>query len=239
MGPRILDSGLELLQFRAVGSGLSKGKNIVVSLKLKKGSLEKVNSLDVLECSSSFSNLGKDTNQQPSMMAKGTIENTGKDPKQILMRINGSKADLVIAKLGFEKSFRVEATRFAGVIWLLWNDDISIDILKVKSQFIHMRIRVAGNITPFLCTAIYASPQHNTRKKLWNNLDVIAADVVEPWLLAGDFNVVLSCEERRGGLRLEIWVVTNLSLLFFNRQSRIWGFRGRYILRAGAIFLNG
>ncbi|MBA0653579.1 hypothetical protein Goklo_020739 [Gossypium klotzschianum] len=59
--------------------------------------------------------------------------------------INGCKADSVIAKLRFENSFRVEAMGFAEGIWLLWNDDIIVDILKEHTLFIHMRIWVDGN----------------------------------------------------------------------------------------------
>ncbi|MBA0770170.1 hypothetical protein Gotri_018838 [Gossypium trilobum] len=58
---------------------------------------------------------------------------------------NGCKADSVIAKVGFENSFRVEAMVFAEGIWLLWNDDIIVDILKVHTLFIHMRIWVDRN----------------------------------------------------------------------------------------------
>ncbi|MBA0637699.1 hypothetical protein Godav_025648 [Gossypium davidsonii] len=61
------------------------------------------------------------------------------------IRINGCKADSVIAKLRFENSFRVEAMGFAEGIWLLWNDDIIVDILKEHTLFIHMRIWVDGN----------------------------------------------------------------------------------------------
>ncbi|MBA0715767.1 hypothetical protein Golax_014653 [Gossypium laxum] len=61
------------------------------------------------------------------------------------IRINRCKADSVIAKLGFENSFRVEAMGFTKGIWLLWNDDIIVDILKVHTLFIHMRIWVDGN----------------------------------------------------------------------------------------------
>ncbi|KAK5840312.1 hypothetical protein PVK06_009206 [Gossypium arboreum] len=46
------------------------------------GILKEVNSLDVLECSSAFSNLRKDAGQQQSMMVKETGENIGHEPKK-------------------------------------------------------------------------------------------------------------------------------------------------------------
>lgn len=37
-------------------------------------------------------------------------------------RISGSRAEIVITKLGFDYSFRVEAVGFVGDIWLLWRE---------------------------------------------------------------------------------------------------------------------
>ncbi|MFQ6653858.1 hypothetical protein Gotur_025059 [Gossypium turneri] len=66
------------------------------------------------------------------------------------IRINGSKVDSVVTKLGFENFFRVEVMGFTEYLWLLWNDDVGIDILKVHSQLIHMRIRVNGYFNAIL-----------------------------------------------------------------------------------------
>ncbi|KAH1040749.1 hypothetical protein J1N35_042492 [Gossypium stocksii] len=44
-------------------------------------------------------------------------------------RVSGSKADSIIAKLGFDFSHRVEAVGFSGEIWIGWKDSISVDIL--------------------------------------------------------------------------------------------------------------
>ncbi|KAK5784441.1 hypothetical protein PVK06_038965 [Gossypium arboreum] len=88
MGPRTLDTGLEPVQFQAIGNGLSKGKNIAISLKSKKGTLEELISLDNLGCSNSFSNVGMDTGQQPFMMAKRTGENTRQEPNKTVPNDN-------------------------------------------------------------------------------------------------------------------------------------------------------
>lgn len=55
-------------------------------------------------------------------------------------RISGCKVESVIAKLGFTRSYRVEAEEFAGGIWVLWNDDSNVDVLSIHPQFVHMRI---------------------------------------------------------------------------------------------------
>ncbi|KAK5832945.1 hypothetical protein PVK06_016753 [Gossypium arboreum] len=113
-------------------------------------------------------------------------------------RISGSKADSVVATMRFDNSFKVEATGFSGGIWLFWNDNLGGDILKFNSQFVHMRIQIRQNHSSFLCTTVYASPQWDLREVLWDKLEAITVDVEEPWIMAGDFNVILSCEEMRG-----------------------------------------
>ncbi|MBA0729079.1 hypothetical protein Golax_020334, partial [Gossypium laxum] len=44
-------------------------------------------------------------------------------------RVSGDKNDLIIAKLGFEFSYRLEAVGFSGGIWIGWNELICVEIL--------------------------------------------------------------------------------------------------------------
>lgn len=52
-------------------------------------------------------------------------------------RISGTWVDGILAKMGFSSSFRVEENGFAGGIWLCWNDDTQVEILKFHPQIIH------------------------------------------------------------------------------------------------------
>lgn len=65
-------------------------------------------------------------------------------------QLSGHRAETVIAKLGFDYSFRVEAKGFAGGIWLLWKGETSIEILQAHPQFVHMHIRDRHCRRPFL-----------------------------------------------------------------------------------------
>ncbi|MBA0580657.1 hypothetical protein Gorai_022866, partial [Gossypium raimondii] len=89
------------------------------------------------------------------------------------------------------------------------NDNLSVEVLKVNSHFVHMRIQIRQNHSSFLCTVIHASPQWISREVLWDNLGVIAAGVEEPWIMAGDFNAILSCKKREGSMYT--WNRGNLS----------------------------
>ncbi|KAK8664378.1 hypothetical protein V6N13_084171 [Hibiscus sabdariffa] len=47
-------------------------------------------------------------------------------------RVSGRKANAIIAHHGFTSSFRIEASGFAGGIWLMWNDIIELEVIAVK-----------------------------------------------------------------------------------------------------------
>ncbi|KAJ4828259.1 hypothetical protein Tsubulata_012067 [Turnera subulata] len=111
-------------------------------------------------------------------------------------RLSGIRAWRKIQRLGFTHSHRVEARGYAGGIWLLWNNDfVHVQILLNHTQLVH--VRVTQNQTSFLFTAIYASQQEKWRQFCWRNLEVLSPNTKEPWLLGGDFNAILSGEERR------------------------------------------
>ncbi|XP_028797766.1 uncharacterized protein LOC114753260 [Neltuma alba] len=116
-------------------------------------------------------------------------------------RISGYKADKVIQKLNYPNSHRVESEGFSGGIWLLWIDQVKVQILVNHKQFIHSRICDVEGRLPFLFTAIYGSPNPVSRNLLWRELLQLNSGDQEAWLLAGDFNAIRSNEERRGGTR--------------------------------------
>lgn len=98
--------------------------------------------------------------------------------------ISGLRADDIMGKIGFSNSCRVEATSFAGGIWVLWKDTVNADILALHSQAIHMRISNYSSMSKFFCSAFYASPQHGKRKGLWEFLGALATQTSKPWVAA-------------------------------------------------------
>ncbi|KAL4386403.1 hypothetical protein GQ457_09G026060 [Hibiscus cannabinus] len=114
-------------------------------------------------------------------------------------RIGGRRADGVIKNFGYPHSFRVEAQGFSGGIWLLWEADIEVEILHVSNQFINGRTR-GGLDSPWVqFTMVYASPSSARRRNLWSQLLSLDPEGDIPWVVGGDFNVILCADERRGG----------------------------------------
>ncbi|KAL4362736.1 hypothetical protein GQ457_04G010410 [Hibiscus cannabinus] len=114
-------------------------------------------------------------------------------------RISGRKADQIIRRHGFLNSFRVEASRFSGGIWLQWKDFISIDIMAISNQFIHTAYSDARSDFKCIITFVYASPNVRRCHVLWDQLEALNPGSDIPWVLGGDFNSIISSTERVGG----------------------------------------
>ncbi|KAJ4825000.1 hypothetical protein Tsubulata_028177 [Turnera subulata] len=110
--------------------------------------------------------------------------------------ISGALADRVVRRLGFPNSHRIEALGFRGGIWLLWKNDIRVEVRFQHFQFLHFYIQ--GDFGTVEFTGVYGSPQPASRCFLWDHLCRLAASVVHPWCVAGDFNAILSADEIRG-----------------------------------------
>ena len=114
-------------------------------------------------------------------------------------RIAEARAQGVIDTLPYSHSSRVDPAGFSGDIWLLWNErpSFSVEIITCSEHSIHALIKVHSPSLSFLFTAVYAPPQFNRRKHYLQNL---AVNISLPWLLLGDFNDMISEEEKLGGL---------------------------------------
>ncbi|KAH1031337.1 hypothetical protein J1N35_043511 [Gossypium stocksii] len=70
-------------------------------------------------------------------------------------------------------------------------------------KFIHMTIPFPDLVDDFCFTAVFESPQRIRRKDLWVGLNHITESIQSPWLIAGDFNVMLNADEKKGGQEIQ------------------------------------
>ncbi|XP_021714955.1 uncharacterized protein LOC110682912 [Chenopodium quinoa] len=108
------------------------------------------------------------------------------------------KATQICNKIGFSGQLRVEAQGFQGGIWLFWRTDkVTVTPFGDHSQHLTVQIAKFGD-DPWLFSAIYASPDSILRKELWDELEKIKNSYSSPWILGGDFNEMMTMDERNG-----------------------------------------
>ncbi|CAN1187241.1 Putative ribonuclease H protein At1g65750 [Linum perenne] len=118
-------------------------------------------------------------------------------------KISGHKAEKVIWKMGFASSFRSDAIGFSGGVWLLWDPlVVSLNIMEFGPQFVHAKGSLADGSSFFL-TAVYASPRATSRVLLWDVLKRLSVNQSSPWAVIGDFNAILSADDKSGGSSFE------------------------------------
>ncbi|RYR03725.1 hypothetical protein Ahy_B06g082969 [Arachis hypogaea] len=97
----------------------------------------------------------------------------------------------------FENVFHIEPRGLSGGLCLLWNEIYNIDIYFWCDNHIKARIDDRkGKI--WICNFIYVNPRFRRRKEQWRAITANNCNEGEPQLFIGDFNDILSQEEKIG-----------------------------------------
>lgn len=87
----------------------------------------------------------------------------------------------------------------AGRIWLCWKPTVGIvRCIDIHEQSITVEVTKSSG-TVLIVTMVYASTDGAKRRELWNNLVRLSSGINIPWIVLGDFNSILSSQERVGG----------------------------------------
>ena len=90
-----------------------------------------------------------------------------------------------------------ESAAYARII-VFWNPEtVKVDMLQFSAQGIHVKVTSLVQQFYFTATFIYGYNTIAARRDLWENLRRWGPDA--PWLLLGDFNSILSQEDKHNG----------------------------------------
>ncbi|CAJ2657672.1 unnamed protein product [Trifolium pratense] len=128
-------------------------------------------------------------------------------------RCDPNKLRRTFELLGFDDVIATEVQGYAGGIAVAWQSDcFSVDVCKKSFQYLHLKVKYRNgdwwNFTP-----VYASPMEMNRNLLWRDIESIAQNMSEPWLVAGDFNDIACAAEKKGGA-----VASNRKCNIFNAR---------------------
>ncbi|WMV24107.1 hypothetical protein MTR67_017492 [Solanum verrucosum] len=97
-------------------------------------------------------------------------------------------------RLGFDRAVANSSSK----IWVFWNDQWNGQVIADSHQQITVRFCYQNKF--FRITSVYARCNSMERLELWEDIEAVADSIIEPWLVGGDFNVILNAEEKLGGL---------------------------------------
>ncbi|KAL0462804.1 UNVERIFIED_CONTAM: hypothetical protein Slati_0168000 [Sesamum latifolium] len=83
-------------------------------------------------------------------------------------------------------------------IWCFAKFGVDIQIIQDHSQFLHVKVSSGIIPTDIICTFVYAKCYRNPRRILWEELVKLSNQDI-PWIVGGDFNVILHPNENQGG----------------------------------------
>ena len=104
---------------------------------------------------------------------------------------------------------------------MLWNGNkVNLQVVASSKHTITVLVAV-GNIF-WVTTFVYANPNGMLRRKLWVYLNSIRKCFKGPWVVMGDFNEIISGEEKRGGRQL-FFLATSLDMIKVITQFNFHG----------------
>uniref|UniRef100_A0A803P117 Reverse transcriptase domain-containing protein n=1 Tax=Cannabis sativa TaxID=3483 RepID=A0A803P117_CANSA len=86
-----------------------------------------------------------------------------------------------------------------GRVIVAWDPSMyTLDIKKCSAQMIHCIAQPNQNTRRFNITFVYGFNDEKGRDMLWQDLKELQDGIMEPWMIVGEFNEILSYEERIG-----------------------------------------
>jgi hypothetical protein len=120
--------------------------------------------------------------------------------------VHANKITEIKIKLGFDESFAVDRIGRSGGLALLWRNQVSCRIINYSQNFINVEVS-SERWNNWRFTGFYGFPEQDRRRDSWDLLRWLAHDTSLPWCIMGDFNDMLSSDDKRGGAAQPNWLI--------------------------------
>ena len=122
-----------------------------------------------------------------------------------LMETKLSQVDLekIKWKLGFRYGLGVNSDGRKGGLGIMWSEEVEVSIKSYSANFIDYRVKEAESLEEWRFTLFYGDPVVTNRHISWDMLKFLNNDQSILWALGGDFNKIISIEEKIGAENLE------------------------------------
>ena len=109
--------------------------------------------------------------------------------------VHVSRAEEYRIRLGFD-CMRFHST---GLLWVFYQAPFTCSVTGEGDQFLALKLGHPQLLVSFDVAAVHAASMVEARRGLWDGL-LRCNPGNQPWIIVGDFNVILEPEEKRGGV---------------------------------------
>ncbi|XP_024178114.1 uncharacterized protein LOC112184050 [Rosa chinensis] len=110
--------------------------------------------------------------------------------------------DALTRRLGFKDNIYYPQERESQGVALIWNDDTHASLRSRSPNHIDVVVGKPDETHKWRFTVIYGVVAHGERHRTWTLIQALAAEPCTlPWLMAGDFNKIMSNNDKSGGPR--------------------------------------
>ncbi|MCH82637.1 endonuclease/exonuclease/phosphatase family protein [Trifolium medium] len=119
--------------------------------------------------------------------------------------VHANKIEEVRVRLGFDASFAVDRVGRSGGLAILWKHPFDCNLINFSSNFINIEVN-HPTYPKWRFTGFYGyRPDGGRRHDSWNLLRTLAQDNSLPWCIMGDFNDILSNDDKRSRVEHPPW----------------------------------
>jgi exonuclease III len=111
-----------------------------------------------------------------------------------------SRLEYLRVKLGYGGLFVVDSVGRSGGLALFWRDDVQLEIQNFSRRHINSIITQVDGDRVWKLTSFYGHPDWTKRHESWALLRHLQQFHLVPWLVIGDFNEIVSQNEKFGAV---------------------------------------
>ncbi|XP_042952203.1 uncharacterized protein LOC122289285 [Carya illinoinensis] len=114
-------------------------------------------------------------------------------------KLNAEKCGRVKSRLKYDGCFMVEPVRRKGGLALMWDGEFNVEVLNYSLRHISVWVIDVVGKKKWLLIGFYGEPEANKREEAWRLLADLKPEGNIGWCVIGDFNEILSQDEKIGG----------------------------------------
>ncbi|XP_050238293.1 uncharacterized protein LOC126687780 [Mercurialis annua] len=117
--------------------------------------------------------------------------------------------------MGYDNSFSVDSIGRKGGLTFIWKAEFEVEVIGSSCNFIDLHVKSVVEQV-WRLTVFYGCPERNRRRDSWKIIQDLSLVNSLPWCIIGDFNDILSHDEKRGGARQPSWLVNGFREAILN-----------------------